>query len=199
MQLATRPAAWIPSTEHDASDPSLEGSWKVSQCLPSPLAGNVNRVSPGRRRSERYEYMVGRSVAGQRQTAPQLRHDACDTDALACTLHLLEIGFTSDASLEDSLYRKRFQHTHLDRLLLTAGWIIYSSRPSLAPPPPPLIPPRSQPFLVPLIGPYVSAPPATTRGPSGPGYNLPCHRYTGPLPLCSHHHDQLFRHHIQTN
>ena len=94
--------------------------------------------------------------------------DACDCDTLAhlhstCVIHLIEVGFTSDASQADSLYRKRSQHTFLVRLLLAAGWKVYSSLPAFAPPPPPLVQPRTgtQPFMIPLIGPASTMPPAT--------------------------------------
>ena len=94
--------------------------------------------------------------------------DACDCDTLAhlhstCVIHLIEVGFTSDASHADSLYRKRSQHTFLVRLLLSAGWKVYSSLPAFAPPPPPLVQPRTgtQPFMIPLIGPASTMPPAT--------------------------------------
>ena len=76
-------------------------------------------------------------------------------------IHLIEVGFTSDASYVDSLYRKRTQHTHLVRLLLAAGWKVYSSLPASAPPPAPLVQPCTQPFLVPLIGLAGTMPPAT--------------------------------------
>lgn len=39
-----------------------------------------------------------------------------------CTVHILEVGYTSDASYLTSLSRKHFQHVTLCRALVAAGW-----------------------------------------------------------------------------
>jgi hypothetical protein len=39
-----------------------------------------------------------------------------------CTIHILEVGYTSDASYITSLSRKHFQHIQLCRALVSAGW-----------------------------------------------------------------------------
>ena len=40
----------------------------------------------------------------------------------SCTVHILELGYTSDASYVTSLHRKHFQHVRLCRALSAAGW-----------------------------------------------------------------------------
>ena len=44
-----------------------------------------------------------------------------------CTLHLLEIGYTTDASYYTSLSRKHFQHLSLCHELMHAGWTLSHS------------------------------------------------------------------------
>jgi hypothetical protein len=47
----------------------------------------------------------------------------------SCTIHILEVGYTSDASYLTSLSRKHFQHVALCRALIAAGWKL-STQPS---------------------------------------------------------------------
>ena len=42
----------------------------------------------------------------------------------SCKIHLLELGYTSDASYTTSLSRKHFQHVRLCRELTRAGWTL---------------------------------------------------------------------------
>ena len=48
----------------------------------------------------------------------------------SCTIHIVELGYTSDRSHSSSVTRKRSQHNLLVHLLLHAGW----SLPSCPPP-----------------------------------------------------------------
>ena len=57
----------------------------------------------------------------------------------SCTIHLVELGYTSDISLCDSLTRKRAQHNLLVHYLTSAGWKLATSPPS---PQPTLMPTR---------------------------------------------------------
>jgi len=43
-----------------------------------------------------------------------------------CTIHILELGYTADASFQTSLGRKYFQHLLLRRALVSAGWKVSS-------------------------------------------------------------------------
>ena len=45
-------------------------------------------------------------------------------------IHIIELGYTSDASHTDSLSRKKTQHTHLASHLLSYGWTLAPSAPS---------------------------------------------------------------------
>ena len=68
-----------------------------------------------------------------------------------CQIHILEVGFHSDATHFDCVARKKSQHQQLVSLLLAAGWSIHSSLPAapLTPvtlatvPLPPPLPPDS--------------------------------------------------------
>ena len=45
-----------------------------------------------------------------------------------CTIHIVEVGYTSDSSYTTSLNRKHFQHLALRRCLIDAGWRVHHSR-----------------------------------------------------------------------
>ena len=72
----------------------------------------------------------------------------------SCTVHIIEVGYTSDASFHDSLSRKRAQHNLLVHYLQFAGWTVSSSSPF---PPHPVLP--DNPFVTPLADDDVPLPP----------------------------------------
>ena len=62
-------------------------------------------------------------------------HDLADPVVLnhfqqSCIIHVLEVGYTSDASYVTTLARKHFQHVLLCSKLRAAGWRFHSSLPS---------------------------------------------------------------------
>ena len=98
-----------------------------------------------------------------------------------CTIHLVELAYTSDDSYNHTLLKKKSQHFFLASLLLAAGWTLAST---VSPPP---LPPHLQaqtPPPIPLIQPCTGSPPPpppTTVQPS-------------PITLASHVHILILTH-----
>ena len=81
-----------------------------------------------------------------------------------CTIHLVELTYTSDDSYNQTLHKKKSQHFYLASLLLNAGWTLANT---VSPPPlPPHLqahPPPSIPHVQPSDTPHPPPPPTALQ------------------------------------
>ena len=113
-----------------------------------------------------------------------------------CLVHIIEVGYTSDASHRDSLQRKRVQHNCLINHLLDAGWRIHTTT-ATAPPTNVSQDQRSPDILSPSLA-VPQTPAADTTLPertADPSPDIPVQEHPTPCLWCGTVHPD-YSHHV---
>jgi hypothetical protein len=86
-------------------------------------------IIPGTRRTTQLPYRPDLLIIEGLTPNFVLQHNMYDPAVLGpiqrrCKIHILEVGYTADASFTTSLGKKYFQHVLLCRALVSAGWTL---------------------------------------------------------------------------